>query len=266
MAVIPIQSLDDIRLDAYRHLRHPNRSVRRGSFVVEGHLLVERLAASRFPLESVLLRARMIEHFVPLLSAETPVYLLPDAGISQLVGFRFHRGVLACGRRLPGAPLAECVPRTGAALVIVCPELQDPENLGTILRGSAAFGASAVVLGPECPDVFSRRVMRVSMGAAIRMPVITTDDIPGTLRELQTNHQMETWAAVLDQATHSIGRVAFPERLVLLLGREDRGLSEAMISQVGQSVTIPMQQGTDSLNVAMAATIFMHEWRRSRVV
>ncbi len=208
----------------------------------------------------------MIERFVPLFPPETPVYLLPDAGISQLVGFRFHRGVLACGKRLPGAPLSECVPRTGAALVIVCPELQDPENLGTILRGSAAFGASAVVLGSECPDVFSRRVLRVSMGAAIRMPVITTDDIPATLRELQTRQRMKTWAAVLDQAAEPIGRVSFPERLVLLLGREDRGLSEAMISQAGRCVTIPMQQGTDSLNVAMAATILMHEWRRARAV
>ncbi len=162
-----ITSLDDPRLEPYRNLKDTNRTRWAESFIVEGEKLVRRLIASRFPVESILLGERFESEFRPDVPEETAVYVLPDKLIEPLVGYKFHRGVLACGRRLPGPDLAELAPPGKPLALIICPEVQDPENLGSILRIASAFAADGVLVGRGSADPFSRRVLRVSMGAAL---------------------------------------------------------------------------------------------------
>lgn len=102
MAIVPISDLDDPRLAVYRSLKLTNLTRRLGQFVVEGEKLVERLLASRFPAVSILVTDRHEPTFATRVPEPVPTYVVPRTLVDQLVGFPFHRGVLACAEHGPG--------------------------------------------------------------------------------------------------------------------------------------------------------------------
>lgn len=270
MLPIEIADLHDPRVDAFRNLKRCNATRWASTFVAEGDKLVLRLLASRYPVESVLAAPNCLERLPPLPDG-VPVYVLPLAQIEQLVGFNFHRGLLACGRRVPGSSLAELCGARGRAApdhpltLVVCADIHDPENLGAILRNSAAFGVDGVVLAGRCADPLSRRVLRVSMGATLSLPLVLAPDVPQLLESLRRDHHVPCWATVLDDQADQLDASPRPSRLALVLGNEAHGLEHAWQELCDRRVTIPMQRGVDSLNVAVAAGIFLYELcRRGR--
>lgn len=256
-----LTSLTDPRVAPYAHLNQTNLT--RGSrlFVAEGEKVVQRLIASDFVTDSILAEEEWAERLEPLVLAETPIYVAPRELLTELVGFGFHRGVLACGRRQPLRELPEIIPpEQQRALVLVCPAIQDPTNLGSILRSAAAMGVSAVLLGGECADPFSRRVLRVSMGSAFFLPVRESPDLSGDVVALQNEHGFEVLATVLDPAVTPLTEVHRPTRLALVLGSEGHGLDDRWRQLCPQQITLPMQAGIDSLNVAIAAAVFLYHF------
>src|SRR5690606_22341627 len=105
MAVEEIRSLDDPRLEVYRQTRHTNLTRFSGRFIAEGRLVVERLVTSSYGIESVLLDERFVAAMQGIIPDEVPVYRVPHELVDQIVGFHFHRGVMACGVRRPFATL-----------------------------------------------------------------------------------------------------------------------------------------------------------------
>lgn len=268
MPLFAIESIDDPRLLAYRELKQADNVRRRELFVVEGDKLVERLLASSFEVVSVLCARRLVDWVVQRAAGDVSVLAVPDPLVEQIVGFNFHRGVLACGRRRPRVLLSELIAsleptaRGQRRTLVICPEIHDPENLGTIIRTSAALGVDAVVAGPRSADLFSRRMLRVSMGAVLKLPLTVVDDVHAALVELRDVHGYSLWATVLDDQAEPLDHAARPERLAVLLGSEGHGLSEALVAACQRRVTIPMHAGTDSLNVAVAAGIVLYQLMR----
>ena len=257
-----IDDLDDPRLLPYRQLKQSNLTRWSGLFIAEGEKLTRRLLESDFEVASVLLGRSYVEAFAAMLKAQTPVFVVPDDLVEQIVGFNFHRGVLACGRRRPGRAIDEVAGDREGATIVVCPDVQDPENLGAILRIAAAFGVAAVMLGGRCADPFSRRALRVSMGAALRLPLVASDDLAGDLKRLRDRWSYELIATVLDSDAEPLARTCRRSRVAILFGSEGHGLDRAMVELCDRKVTIPMEPGTDSLNVAVAAGIFLHHFCR----
>lgn len=263
MSVIKIAELDDSRLDVYRDLKQTNHTRWQQIFIAEGEKLVERLLDSDFETVSILAAETHVERLVARVPPEVPIYVVSASQVDQLIGFNFHRGVLACGRR-PVNPRLESLwtsPEDPLTLVL-CPDIKDPENLGTILRISAAFGVSGVIVGREGTDPYSRRVLRVSMGTVFRMPVIQTDDWPDVLKRLK-QAGIETAATVLDSAAERLITARRSKRLALALGSEGHGLTEDFVARCDRRLTIKMADGVDSLNVAIAAGIFLHHFSAS---
>lgn len=258
--LIEITSLDDPRLDPYRNLKQSNLTRWSGIFIAEGEKLTRRLLNSDFVAASVLVGQSYLDAFAPLVRADTPVFVVPDDDVEKIVGFNFHRGVLACGRRRAGLTIAEIAGHRPAATMIVCPDVQDPENLGAILRIAAAFGVDAVMLGRRGADPFSRRVLRVSMGAALRLPLIEVDDLSTDLRRLQSEFNYDLVATVLDTNAQPLDSAPRRPRTAILFGSEGHGLPRTLIDLCDRKITIPMQPGTDSLNVAVAAGIILHHF------
>jgi len=190
------------------------------------------------------------------------VFVVPDDDVEKIVGFNFHRGVLACGRRRPGRKLDEVAQSQVEPTIVVCPDVQDPENMGAMLRIGSALGVTALMLGRRCADPFSRRVLRVSMGAALRLPLIESDDLPGDLRRLQREFHCELVATVLDDEAHPLDQIHRAGRVAILFGSEGHGLERTLVDLCDRKVTIPMLPGTDSLNVAVAAGIVLHHYLR----
>jgi tRNA G18 (ribose-2'-O)-methylase SpoU len=263
MPIVEISSLDDPRLAPYRELKKSNLTRWSGLFVAEGEKLVRRLLASGYETASLLVGRRYLEEFAALAPAETLVLAIPDEWVESLVGFNFHRGILACGRRRANPALKDVLPAAEQkSAVVVCPDVQDPENLGAILRIAAAFGVDLAILGSRAADPLSRRVLRVSMGAALSVPIIRSDDLPTEIDRLRRDFGFELAATVLDADAEPLGRAARPHRIALLLGSEGHGLDRALVERCDRRLTIAMQRGIDSLNVAVAAGIFLYHFSR----
>ena len=261
MTVVSVQSLDDPRLEPYRNLKATNDTRWQRQLIAEGDKLVRRLLESDLTVESLLVAESHRRRFENAAAERgTNVFVVPDEWIERIVGFNFHRGVLACARRKSAVGLqAFCSAASQDAWrLVACPDVQDPENLGSILRLASAFGVGAVVLGRGCCNPFSRRVLRVSMGAAFRVPIVESADLAAELVEAQAKFQLELWAAVTDRDADPFDRPARPRRLALLLGSEGHGLSCEWIDLCDRRVTIPMRAGVDSLNVSVAAGILLH--------
>ena len=263
MAILRIDDLDDLRLAPYRALKKSNFTRSSNQFVVEGDKLVRRLLDSDFEILSLLVAEPLLPAVSDAVTRGFDVFVVDQSAIEQIVGFNFHRGLLGCAQRKPRLSLAEIAYGSAARLTLVaCPDVQDPENLGAILRIASALAVDAVVLGPGCCDPFSRRVLRVSMGAALRVKIVERDDLAADLAAMRDAIGLQLWAAVTDPAATSFDQIVRPDRLALVLGSEGHGLTADWVARCDRAVTIPMGPGIDSFNVAVAAGILLYHFTR----
>jgi len=258
MPRVAIADLDDPRIAIYRSLKATNQTRGSGQFVVEGEKLLDRLLAGPFPTGSVLATERHEARIAAKVPGDVPLYVVPDPMVDLLVGFNFHQGVLACGIRRAGPSLAELAAGVGPkATLIVCPRLDNPENLGALIRLGDVFGVDALVAGPRCPDPFSRRVLRVSMGTALRLPVIASKVIEHDVALLAARG-FTTVATTVAPDAEPVGGFRRPQRLALFFGSESAGLDTRWVEHCDRKLTIPMRPGAESLNVAVAAGIILY--------
>jgi tRNA G18 (ribose-2'-O)-methylase SpoU len=263
--LLPVDSLDDPRIAHYRGLKDRDLARQGDLFIAEGDYVVRRLLASRYPTVSVLLARRRVEPIVPLVPAEVPVYVAEDALIRQVLGFKFHTGVIAVGRRLPSESLENVFEgRAGRVTLVVCPEVSNSDNMGSLIRISAAFGADAMVLGERCHDPFWRQSIRVSMGTIFSMPLVRSTDLLADLKQLRERWGVELIATVLADGAEPLARAGRGERIGLLFGNEAQGLDERHVAACDRRVTIPMKLGTDSLNVSIAAALFLYHFTQEQ--
>jgi tRNA G18 (ribose-2'-O)-methylase SpoU len=258
----PVENLEDPRLWPYRELKDRALDRSGGWFVAEGEHVVRRLLASDFHVESVFLSHKRAD-LADGVPAHVPVYVAPQSVMEGVLGFKFHSGVIACGRRKPRRTIDEVVPRDRERLTLVaCPDISNVENIGSIIRLSAGFGADALVLGENCHDPFWRQSVRVSMGTVFSLPIVHTDDLLRDLGRLRREWGVELAATVLDDDAEPLSRATRPPRFGLVFGGEAQGLDAAHVAACDRRVTIPMKLGTDSLNVAVAAGIFLYHFTR----
>lgn len=249
----------DPRLDDFRDLSDADvRPDRRGVVIAEGVSVVERLLGSPYPVRSVVGVASKIEALAPALAvADAPVTVVDKWVLSQAVGFRVTRGVLASADRPPASNADDLL--ATARRVVVLEQLNDFENLGAVFRNAAAFGVDAVLLDPRTADPLYRRSVRVSMGHVLRVPFARLPEPwPDALNALR--HKGFRVLALTPRASADPLRgVEAPPRWAVLLGAEGDGLTAAALAAADQQVRIPMASGVDSLNVATAAAVaFAH--------
>lgn len=257
-----ISSFDDPLLAPYQSLKDKDVARDGGRFIAEGENVVRRLLASSTPVESVLLAHRKVAPIAPLCPDDVPVFVADDGLIRRIIGFEFHSGVIACGIRPPAPLLTEVIPVSPAsAIVTVCQEITNAENAGSLIRIAAAFGSSAIVFGERCCDPWFRQSIRVSMGTIFSIPVVRSQNLLTDLDILRSLH-ITRLAAVISNDAEPLESVKSMSRAALVFGSEAQGLDPATIARCDRRVTIPMQRGTDSLNVAIAAGIFHYELTR----
>lgn len=259
-----IDSIDDPRLEPYRNLKKTNLTRWEDHFIAEGIRLVERLLQSDFAVTSLLVSRQHRQRLPATVPEHVDIYVaLPDL-LNLIVGYRFHAGMLGCGRRKPPRPVDDWAPpRNQPALIVGCPHTADPDNLGSIIRVAAAFGADGLLVGSSSADPFSRRTLRISMGNAFFLPIQETTTFESDLVQLQTAHDFSVIASVLDPAAQPLAQAARPRRMILLLGNESEGLPESLIQHANLAIRIPMAERIDSLNVGVASGIMLHHFTQA---
>jgi tRNA G18 (ribose-2'-O)-methylase SpoU len=232
-----------------------------GLIVAEGRLMVERLLSSHGPeLLGVYATGETAARLLPLVAGRCPLEALSEGELSALAGYPFHRGVIAVARRPPAKEaiaLLEELLVAGKPPLLLLPETRDQENLGALVRSAAVLGVGAILLGPTCGDFLSRRVARVSMGAAFEMPHVRLAS-PSDLTAYRSAGYALT-AAVLDASAIDAADWNPRGPRILALGAEYEGLGAEWLRESDESVRIDMAPGPDSLNVAAAGAILL--WR-----
>jgi tRNA G18 (ribose-2'-O)-methylase SpoU len=259
--VIAVDSLADPRLAAYRGMKDRELARDGERFIAEGEQVVRRLLASGLKVESVLIAERKAAALAGLAPEDVPVWVAADELIEQVIGFEFHSGVLACGIRPRPAELEELLPqKSQPATLVICPKITNVENIGSLVRISAAFGAGGLVLGEQCCDPFFRQSVRVSMGAVFNLPIARGRDLNLDLPRLQREWGFELVATVLSDRAEPLHTARRGARLAVLFGGEADGLDAATVALCDRQVTIPMRRGVDSLNVGVAAGIVLYHF------
>lgn len=256
--IIPVAAADDPRLAPYQTLKDNGVARDTDGFIVEGAIALERLIdAGRFPLVSVFVSERAAERLHELLARigpGTPIFVVPQPTMDEVVGYHIHRGVLALARRLPCKSAAQLLAQHGDAplTILVLIGLSNHDNVGACFRNAAALGADAILLDASSCDPLYRKAIRVSSGAALSLPFAhggTGEELVALLQA----HKADCWA-MTPSGADTLARLTPPTRLALVLGPEGPGLPEAVM-QGCLRVSIPMAGGMDSLNVATAGAI-----------
>jgi len=151
--------------------------------------------------------------------------------------------------------------RTG--IVVLTHQLQDPGNLGTIIRTAEAAGASGVAVTPNTVDPYNAKAVRASMGSILRLPVVPVGDVTGFIRKSKEKG-FQTAATVLSGETTHFD-VDLTKPTVVLLGQEAAGLPRDLVEDIDFRVRIPVAATIDSLNVATAAAVILYEAIRQRL-
>lgn len=270
-----VDDAGDPRLADYVALRELGHRPDGARFIAESAFTVERLLQSGLRVRSVLGTAGHVERLAPLLATrpEVPVYVAEQAVIAEVVGFNFHRGVAACGARPVGmvwADMSEGACEGEAALagwaevlarprwlVLVAQGLNDPANVGSIVRSARAFGVDLVILDRRGADPLSRRGIRAAMGNVFTQPIAGVRDLARVLAALRARGA-RVLAATLGPRAVALPDFPRPGRAVLMVGSEGFGLPEALCEAADAEVTIPIAPGVDSLGVAAATAVLLY--------
>jgi TrmH family RNA methyltransferase len=223
-----------------------------GLFVLEGDRIIRDAITTRRELvDTVFVSATYAsERGLPVDDA----VIVADSVLSHVCETVTDQGILATVREKP------LVRDVGELLsgdrLLVLEDIQDPGNLGTIIRTAEAAGIDSVIMSAATTDVFSPKVVRSTMGSLLRVPFSYSDDLPGTLEEVKKSGHT-VYAAHLKEAS-DMRKTPFDARCAIIIGNEGRGISDTVAQLADKRVFIPMHGEVESLNAAVAAAILMY--------
>lgn len=140
-------------------------------------------------------------------------------------------------------------------------DLQDPGNLGAVIRSCAAFGVHSLLLTRDCADIYNPKVLRAAMGNLFRMGVYSVEDPVGTIEALRRSGR-RVWAAELREGATSVCEIDLFSSDVFVIGNEGHGIAPVLSAACTGSVYIPIAEGVESLNASVAASILL--WEQDR--
>jgi tRNA G18 (ribose-2'-O)-methylase SpoU len=259
--LIRIEDPSDPRIAEFTAMRDRDLAGRGDRFIAEGRVVLQALmdaeaGSRRFVLEKALILENRIEGLGALIERidpDCPVYVAGREVLDAAVGFAMHRGILAVGRHIPASSFdAFLSGLPEKALLVAACGIANHDNIGGIFRNAGVFGADGVVLDTSCCDPLYRKAIRVSVGAALRVPFCRAGSIEQMVAALSARG-FEI-AGLSPQGAEALSSFEPAPRLALLAGTEGEGLPADLIARI-RTLRIEQAPGMDSLNVATASGI-----------
>ncbi|RWZ59825.1 RNA methyltransferase [Halobacillus fulvus] len=239
-----LTSIQNPKVKEWRKLQKKKNRTKEKKFLVEGHHLVEEVLKSDYSVEELIKR----EGTDFEVSLDIPVTEVSDQVFDAIASTETPQGIAAVVHQKdqhfePGD------------LTLMVDAVQDPGNLGTIIRTADAAGFDQVILGTGTVDPFNDKVIRSTQGSLFHIPFIQGDLVPyiDALKE----EGVTVWASTLTDAT-PYQQLKSPERAALIVGNEGQGIDESLTNLADQRVFIPIYGQAESLNVAIASAILMY--------
>lgn len=226
------------------------------AFLAEGLKLVPELAKGAV-IKVIFYTDKAVEKAPELAEMPGEHYRIEEHVAEKLAGVQSNQGVFAV---LETPHAAMSVLHAGGRYLAL-EGVQDPGNVGTLLRSAAAFGFDAVILGAGCADPFSPKTLRASMGAAARIPLVQTQDLPAVLGTLRAEGVLCLAAALYRSRPLSEVDAACPGGVCAVIGSEGQGLTEQTIAACDAAVRIPMTDRAESLNAGIAGSVLLWHFR-----
>ena len=259
-----ITSSENQQLKLWKKLKTRKGRKQQEALLIEGEHLLEEAIGAKLSFQAVIfseIAKEKSKDWLKRIPEMVPVYELPSSLFNQLVETATPQGMAAVVKR-PEWSLDELWKNEAdKKTLLLIDSIQDPGNLGTLIRTAKATGMDGIFLGKGTVDPFNGKVVRASMGAIFKVPLWQED------LELIFPVLKERKVTVVNTSPHSnqsYFHYSFPLRTAILLGNEGRGVNRHFEKYVDDHVTIPMPGGTESLNVSITGALLMYERIRQR--
>jgi len=254
MTIKTITDINTPELSIYKQLRE-NAFKEDNSFIADSPKVVNILLKEDIEVKSILATQEYYNEFSELIASKNipKLYVASKDEMQKIVGHKIHHNCMMHGIR-PKDVLLEDLDEH----IIMLDNITSTENIGSIARSAVGLGLSSYLVPKQSPHPFSRRALRVSMGYASMLKTHIYDDIFTTIKELKKNGY-KIFAAEVTKDSTFLNDVVVPKKWVILMGHEGHGISDEILEICDEVVTIEMQEGIKSFNVAVAASIIMYK-------
>ena len=261
-----VSSKDNRWVKEWRALARDAKTRRQsGCFALEGARLCGDALASGVTISAVLYTPDAAAAYGDIVSglcdAAEQVVEITDALAKYMADTTHPQGIFCIVKSLDNLLSFDTINNMGCYGVLE--DIQDPGNLGTIIRTAEALGLDGLILSAGCCDVYNPKVLRGSMGGVFRLPILIADDLVQTIAALQ-QRGMTAYACVVDADATAVHTVSFAAGRLCVIGNEGNGLSAAVTAACAERITIRMAGRAESLNASMAAGIVLWEMTRPK--
>jgi len=244
-----MQEVSKSKIKLFSSLKLKKNRQKQRLFLVEGRKLVEEAIQSGWKIEHILLREDQADSFILPQSPSCPIQIISSEDFTQVHTLQQAEGILAI-LRLPET--SDPLPPKGPAFLLE--EIQDPGNMGTLIRTSAWFGFPRIYLSKGCVDPFNPKALRASMGGIFRLEVCHLDSWQEQIQERRSP------LFVAHMEGEILGKIQMPGDALILLGNEARGINPYWLNQKEATmVQIPGRGDSESLNAALSGAILAWE-------
>jgi TrmH family RNA methyltransferase len=240
-----------------------------GDCAIEGLRILEEAIRSGLRLSAIFFRESAqdrAERLLPQIGAQVETLLLPDKLFDSIVPSESPQGVAALVR-LKGFSLGDLLERLQIGPIVVAAGLQDPGNLGTILRSSEAFGCAGVVLGEGTVSPFNSKVVRGSAGSIFRLPIVHQHGKESSNLQYVLEQLRAKGVRLIATSSHkgtSLDQANLQGATAIFLGNEGAGLPRDVMAKMDEFISIPHAPQVESLNAGVAASIILYAAARQR--
>jgi RNA methyltransferase, TrmH family len=262
----PLSSRDNITVKFLRSLSDPKRRKKEQAFLIEGVKMVEEALRDNLGVKTVVATPSLTQHHgkgVLKLSENKGIGIVwvTDRLMDILAESKTPQPIMAVVQMKQITE--ELLLKHKARLIVIAHELQDPGNLGTIIRTAEAVGASGIAITANTVDPFNAKAVRASMNSILRLPIVPVGDFATFVRKCRQSGFQTVATALNGEKAHFAVDLTKPTAVIV--GREGSGLPQAIMADIDLRVRIPMAETIDSLNVATAAAVVLYEAMRQRL-
>ena len=257
--MIKIESKDNALFKFTKKLKERKHRTKENKYIIEGFRLVEEAFKAGCNVEYILLcesRDKKLDRYLSDHLDETKSYIISETLFSQLCSTENPQGVIAVIQQKNNANDIE------GDFFLLCDKVQDPGNLGTIIRSAHAAGVNAIILTKGTVDIYNDKTIRSTMGSIFYVPIIYDNDL-SFLNKLKSEG-FSLVATSLEESRNFFDE-DLSQKVILSVGNEGNGISKEIFDLADKKVKIPMPGGAESLNVGVATSIILFEKVRQNI-
>ncbi|WP_338113615.1 RNA methyltransferase [Oceanobacillus jeddahense] len=242
---IVITSVKNEKIKTLKKLHQRKYRKQTNTFLIEGTHLIEEALVSNWVTKEIIISE---EVSVPEAADNVPIIKVTEQVFKELSFTASPQGIMAVVEMKKEDEVS-------GEVIVLLDAIQDPGNLGTIIRTADAAGTEGIILGDGCVDLYNDKVIRATQGSIFHLPIMHADVEEAAARLKEADYNI--WATALEKA-ENYKELSIPPKTAIIFGNEGAGVKESLLETADERVTIPILGKAESLNVSIAAGILLY--------